>query len=301
MSESAAARAIAFPVSTSPVSETSRTSGCVTIRSPTGTPSPVTTLSTPAGITSCASSAKRSSDERRLLGRLQHLDVAGRERRRELPDGHHQRVVPRRDPADDPERLAANHRGVAAHVLAARACPRATRAAPAKKRRLSEHDRQLVARVARAACRRSRTRAAPAPPRSRRSGPRASSSISARSPGVVSSHSGSAAFAASTARSTSACAALRHLGDRLSVAGFSTSIVPPDAASSTRRRRRSGVRWKPCLRCLPPRRVNHGGRAAWSSTGQRMIATACVSAVTAAAICPAEPTIEVRRSRNPEP
>ena len=43
-------RAIVFPVSTSPVSETSRTSGCVTIRSPTGTPSPVTTFSTPAGI-----------------------------------------------------------------------------------------------------------------------------------------------------------------------------------------------------------------------------------------------------------
>ena len=40
--------------------------------------------------------------ERRLLGRLQHLDVAGGERRRHLPDRHHQRVVPGRDPADDP-------------------------------------------------------------------------------------------------------------------------------------------------------------------------------------------------------
>ncbi len=55
-------RAIVFPVSTSPVSETRRTSGCVTIRSPTGTPSPVTTFSTPAGIASCASSTKRSSE-----------------------------------------------------------------------------------------------------------------------------------------------------------------------------------------------------------------------------------------------
>ena len=62
MSVSAAVRAMILPVETSPVSETSRTSGCVTMRSPTGTPSPVTTFSTPAGITSCASSAKRSSE-----------------------------------------------------------------------------------------------------------------------------------------------------------------------------------------------------------------------------------------------
>ena len=61
-SESAAVRATARPVSTSPVSETSRTSGCVTSRSPTGTPSPVTTFSTPGGSTPAASSAKRSSE-----------------------------------------------------------------------------------------------------------------------------------------------------------------------------------------------------------------------------------------------
>ena len=35
-------------------------SGCRTSPSPTGTPSPVITLSTPGGSTSCASSAKRS-------------------------------------------------------------------------------------------------------------------------------------------------------------------------------------------------------------------------------------------------
>ncbi len=57
-----ALRAIALPVDTSPVSDTSRTSGCDTSRSPTGTPSPVTTFSTPAGITSCASCTNRSSD-----------------------------------------------------------------------------------------------------------------------------------------------------------------------------------------------------------------------------------------------
>ena len=56
--------------------------------------------------------------QRRLLGRLQDLDVAGGERGTELPDRHHQRVVPGRDPGDDPERLAPDDRGVALDVLA---------------------------------------------------------------------------------------------------------------------------------------------------------------------------------------
>ena len=38
-----------LPVSTSPVRETKRTSGCLTIASPTGTPSPVITFRTPGG------------------------------------------------------------------------------------------------------------------------------------------------------------------------------------------------------------------------------------------------------------
>ena len=53
---------MALPVSTSPVKETRRTSGCLTRASPTGTPSPVMTLSTPGGITSAASSMKRRSE-----------------------------------------------------------------------------------------------------------------------------------------------------------------------------------------------------------------------------------------------
>src|SRR6266508_4532753 len=57
---SAAVRAMALPVSTSPVRDTSRTSGCLTSASPTGTPSPVMTLRTPAGMTPSASSMKRS-------------------------------------------------------------------------------------------------------------------------------------------------------------------------------------------------------------------------------------------------
>jgi hypothetical protein len=59
-SVSAAFLAISFPVSTSPVSETRLMSGLRTSASPTGTPSPVTTWSTPGGSTSCASSTKRS-------------------------------------------------------------------------------------------------------------------------------------------------------------------------------------------------------------------------------------------------
>ena len=46
---SAAFLAISLPVELSPVSETMPTSLCLTIASPTGTPSPVTTLKTPGG------------------------------------------------------------------------------------------------------------------------------------------------------------------------------------------------------------------------------------------------------------
>ena len=53
--------------------------------------------------------------------RLEHHRVAGRQRRRELPDRHHHRVVPGRRPAaHDADRLAADERGEAAHVLARR-------------------------------------------------------------------------------------------------------------------------------------------------------------------------------------
>ena len=46
--------------------------------------------------------------QRRELGRLEHDRVAGRERGPELPGRHVQRVVPRRDRADDAERVAAH-------------------------------------------------------------------------------------------------------------------------------------------------------------------------------------------------
>ena len=58
-----------------------------------------------------------------------------------------------------------------------------------------------------------------------------SSSSAARSPGVESSHSGSASFAASTAASTSAAVQAGTCAIVSPVAGLSTSIVPPSAAS----------------------------------------------------------------------
>src|SRR3954471_16036741 len=58
------------------------------------------------------------------------------------------------------------------------------------------------------------------------------SSASARSAGVVSSQSGSAFFAASTARSTSACVPRGTSAIVSPVAGFRTSIVPPSTAST---------------------------------------------------------------------
>src|ERR671938_1178667 len=57
-------------------------------------------------------------------------------------------------------------------------------------------------------------------------------SISARSPGVVSSHSGSAFFAAWTARSTSSAVARGTSAIVSPVAGFRTSIVSPPSEST---------------------------------------------------------------------
>ena len=84
--------------------------------------------------------------QRRLLRRLDDLYVPSRERRADLPDGHHQRVVPGCDPSDDPHRLAADHRGVAAHVLAGRLAlehPRRAR----EEAQVVRRDGHLVARV----------------------------------------------------------------------------------------------------------------------------------------------------------
>src|SRR5438874_7599179 len=108
--------------------------------------------------------------------------------------------------------------------------PSSSRAAPAKKRRLSAQTG-------------SSSRAAPIGLPTLRDSICASSSAlssricaslsksSARSPGVESSHSGSACFAASTARSTSSAPQRGTAAIVSPVAGFSTSIVAPSAAS----------------------------------------------------------------------
>ncbi len=51
--------AMILPVAVSPVTETSRTSGCFTSWSPISEPCPVTTFRTPGGRMSCESSATR--------------------------------------------------------------------------------------------------------------------------------------------------------------------------------------------------------------------------------------------------
>ncbi len=61
MSESAADRMMILPVVTSPVSDTIRTRGWVTREAPACSPSPVTTLKTPGGRMSVASSASFSA------------------------------------------------------------------------------------------------------------------------------------------------------------------------------------------------------------------------------------------------
>src|SRR6266508_376121 len=111
------------------------------------------------------------------------------------------------------------------------ALPSSSRAAPAKKRMLSE-ETGISSRAAgsglptfcdsssasSSACSSSRSASL--------------SSASARSPGVVSSHSGSAFFAACTARSTSSAPARGTSAITSPVAGLSTSMVSPPAAST---------------------------------------------------------------------
>ena len=108
------------PVATSPVSDTIATFGWLISALPTVSPRPTTTLRTPAGKMSATSARELQRRQRRLLGRLEDDGVAAGERRRELPRRHHQRVVPRRDRADDADRIAPDHRGMAGQVLARR-------------------------------------------------------------------------------------------------------------------------------------------------------------------------------------
>ena len=168
----------------------------------------------PAGAPPARARTKPERRQRRLLGGLEDLDVAGRERRPQLPDGHHQRVVPGRDPRDDPERLAPDDRRVALDVLAGGLALERARGA-GEEAEVVGRERHLVAARSTSACRRSATRAASAPPRARRSGRRASAA--ARSgPSASSSTSPPSAFFGRLDRALDVRGgAARHLGDRL--------------------------------------------------------------------------------------
>src|SRR5919204_4078062 len=109
--------------------------------------------------------------------------------------------------------------------------PSSTRAAPAKKRRLSEHTG--ISSFAYESGLPTLRDSSSANSSACSSIAFASlSSASARSPGVVSNHSGSAFFAACTARSTSSAVARGTSAIVSPVAGFSTSIVSPLAEST---------------------------------------------------------------------
>ena len=93
-------------------------SGWRTSASPTGMPSPVTTCSTPGGMTSCASSTKRSIVSGVCSAGLMIWTLPAASAGPDLPHRHEERVVPGADAGDDPERLAPDHRRVALDVLA---------------------------------------------------------------------------------------------------------------------------------------------------------------------------------------
>ena len=95
------------PVSTPPVNVTSRTRGSATRASPSSSPRPVTTLSLPGGRPASIEVVRKAQRrERRGCAGLQHHRVAGGQRRAGLVAGHRQRIVERRDGADDADREA---------------------------------------------------------------------------------------------------------------------------------------------------------------------------------------------------
>src|SRR5213080_1061423 len=112
-----AARAIScLPTSVDPVKAMASTPGWSTRALPTTLPRPGTTFSTPAGSPhSFAYSANFSSDSAVFEAGL-ITTVFPRQRRSDLPHRQHQREVPRRDRADDADRLAQRVReGVLLH------------------------------------------------------------------------------------------------------------------------------------------------------------------------------------------
>ena len=204
LSVSAACSAIHLPVSTEPVSETMSTSSWSTSAAP-GVVAAGDHVEHALGQELGGRLGELEGRQRRRRRRLEHDRVAGGQRRADLPDRHHQRVVPRRDLADDADRLAADERRVALDVLAGRLALEVARGAR-EEAQVVDGDGDLVVaeRVDRLAGvgdlerRRARRRA----PRSRRRS--AAARASARRAWRSTSPASNAARAAPTARSTSA-------------------------------------------------------------------------------------------------
>ncbi len=101
------------------------TSGCRSSTAPQSAPVPVSTFTTPGGRpASVPISANSRLGQRRELRRLQHDGVAGRDRRQDLPRGHLQRVVPRRDGPDHADGFAPDRGGVVRRSTPRSPCPR---------------------------------------------------------------------------------------------------------------------------------------------------------------------------------
>ena len=110
--------ALSCPVPMLPVSETIATFGWLISALPVVAPRPVDDVDDAFGKDLGDGLGKLQRRQRRLLRRLDDDGVAASQRGRELPGRHHQRIVPRRDRADDADRIAADHRGVARHIFA---------------------------------------------------------------------------------------------------------------------------------------------------------------------------------------
>ena len=224
-------------------------------RRPPG-PVPVTTLTTPSGMPGVgAGLGEHQRGQRGELGRLEHDRVAGRDRREDLPAGHLQRVVPRRDRADDADRLAADI-DVWSPEYSPAALPSRLRAAPAKNATLStvpgtskprgQPDRlaglpRLGARRARRPGRRAR----------RQPGERGATAPT----GVARDQAGKAARAAATAASTSAVPASATGLDGLARRGVDDVEGGSPEPRSCGARRRTGARESDSSRPADPTRL----------------------------------------------
>ena len=174
-----------MPARTEPVIATSCGIGCSTSARPVSR-SPVTTLKTPGGRNSWHISANSVVEAGVVSDGLEHDRVAGGEGRPDLPDHHHQRVVPGRHLADDADRLASYEGGVVLEVLAGRLALEHPGRAGEEPELVDRRRQLLVDRERRAACRCRGTRPRRTPRARFSSASAILSSARCRSEGVVS-------------------------------------------------------------------------------------------------------------------